>query len=452
MKILVPWLVAALMIGSSVTEAATPENERVVNSFVQLVTGDDDYAERAFAYLDDHWQPGFAAMALDVLSVAGSSERSVRLWSMLEDKTQHAGGRNVSDWYQWLWNRPEALHPAYGDFKSALYALIDPAFRAYFSSDRKAEIRLDEIRWGGVRQDGIPPLRNPKMLRADEADYLDDSNIVFGLEVNADARAYPKRILAWHEMFVDRVGGVDVAGVYCTLCGTMILYRTTYDGTKHDLGTSGFLYRSNKLMYDRATQSLWNTIWGTPVVGPLAGRGIELERGSVVTTTWGEWKRRHPNTQVLSLETGYDRDYSEGAAYRDYFATDALMFGVPRLDTRLKNKDEVFVLRPDTGSEPPVAFASEYLERNTLHHDRVGAVDVVIITDSSGAHRAYVAGDTRFEEWDGSTSLVDEDGAQWSLEESRLYTADGRELERYPAHRAFWFGWYSAYPNTRLVR
>lgn len=452
MRIPAPWLVAALVIGSSFAVAATPENERIINSFLQLVTGDEDYAERAFDYLEEQWQPGFAAMALDVLSVAGNSGRAGRLWSLLEAKTQHSGVRSVSEWYQWLWNRPAALHPAYGDFKAALYSLIDPAFRAYFSSDRRAEIRLDEIRWGGVRQDGIPPLRNPRMLRADEAAYLDDTNIVFGLEVNGDARAYPKRILAWHEMFVDRVGGADVAGVYCTLCGTMILYRTTHDGTNHALGTSGFLYRSNKLMYDRATQSLWNTIWGTPVVGPLAGQGIELERGSVVTTTWGEWKRRHPDTAVLSLQTGYDRDYSEGAAYRDYFATDALMFGVPELDSRLKNKDEVFVLLPDAANEPPLALASEFLQRNTIHHDRVGRIDIVVVTDESGAHRAYSSGDTRFVEWDGEASLIDQDGDRWSLEEPRLYADDGRELERYPAHRAFWFGWFAAYPDTRLVR
>ena len=87
-------------------------------------------------------------------------------------------------------------------------------------------------------------------------------------------------------MFVDTVGGVPVAGVYCTLCGTVILFHTRHEGVLHRLGTSGFLYRSNKLMYDQATQSLWSTMQGTPVVGPLAGNDIVLERGSVVTTTW----------------------------------------------------------------------------------------------------------------------------------------------------------------------
>ena len=148
---------------------------------------------------------------------------------------------------------------------------------------------------------------------------------------NGDVRAYPKRILAWHELFTDEVGRVPVAGVYCTLCGTVILFETEHDGVRHELGTSGFLYRSNKLMYDRATQSLWSTFGGRPVIGPLAMEDIRLEVRSVVTTTWGEWRRRHPTTKVLSLNTGHRRDYSEGAAYREYFSTDELMFNVPKL-------------------------------------------------------------------------------------------------------------------------
>ena len=179
------------------------------------------------------------------------------------------------------------------------------------------------------------------MIPAAEADYLEDGNIIFGIALDGDVRAYPKRILAWHEMFKDSIAGEHYTGVYCTLCGSMILYRSAFGGVHHELGTSGFLYRSNKLMYDHATMSLWSTLTGEPAVGPLVGQGIELEPRFVVTTTWGEWRRRHPGTLVLSLDTGYQRDYGEGVAYRDYFATDRLMFGVPKLDSRLRNKDEV---------------------------------------------------------------------------------------------------------------
>ena len=115
----------------------------------------------------------------------------------------------------------------------------------------------------------------------------------------------------------------------------MVLYETRHKGVSHALGTSGFLYRSNKLMYDRETSSLWSTLHGTPVIGPLVGKGISLKRRSVVTTTWSEWKKRHPQTTVLSLDTGHRRDYGEGVAYQDYFSTDEVMFSVPQLDLSL---------------------------------------------------------------------------------------------------------------------
>ena len=227
------------------------------------------------------------------------------------------------------------------------------------------------------------------MIGASEATYLGDDNIVFGIEINGDVRAYPKRILAWHELFTDEVGGVPVAGVYCTLCGTVILFETEHDDVRHELGTSGFLYRSNKLMYDRATQSLWSTFGGRPVIGSLAREDIRLEVRSVVTTTWGEWRRRHPTTKVLSLNTGHRRDYSEGAAYREYFSTDELMFNVPKLDRRLKNKEEVLTLFPDRYSTRPLAISAKFLTQNTIYHDRIGEVEFVVLTDPSGANRAY---------------------------------------------------------------
>ena len=307
------------------------------------------------------------------------------------------------------------------------------------------------VRWGGVRQDGIPPLRRPKMIAAQDAAYLEDEHVVFGLEVEGDARAYPKRILAWHEMFVDKVGGVPVAGVYCTLCGTMILYETRARRVAHALGTSGFLYRSNKLMYDQATQSLWNTIWGRPVIGPLATKEIELARRGVVTTTWGEWRRRHPDTTVLSLDTGHGVTTGEGAAYRDYFATDELMFSVPVLDQRLKNKDEVLGLIFPQNPDQPLAISAAHLSGNPVYHDRIGERRFVVLTDASGANRVYEANGVVFESWDRDATVRDVNGVSWTLTESKLSAADGRVLYRIPAHRAFWFGWYSAYAHTRLV-
>ena len=432
--------------------AAGPPEEAVdpILSLFQLLSGDRESHQQAFRDLDAGWSDELTPMLLEIFHLARDSGVRGRIVRLLERRTGERHGADLDAWYRWLWAREARDHPRYADFKSALYSLIDPKFRAYFSAERTSKIRLDEVRWGGVAQDGIPPLRGPKMIAASDASYLKDDHVVFGIEVEGDVRAYPKRILAWHEMFVDEVGGVPVAGVYCTLCGTVILFETVHDGVAHELGTSGFLYRSNKLMYDRATQSLWNTIWGRPVIGPLADKDIELTRRSVVTTTWGEWRRRHPDTQVLSLDTGHSRDYSEGAAYRDYFATDELMFTVPELDRRLRNKAEVLALL--LGDGQPLAISAKYLDKHRIYHDRQGGVDFVVLTDRSGANRVYETGGRRFATWDDDRTAVDADGVAWTLHEDHLESAEGTALARLPAHRAFWFGWYAAYPDTRLVR
>jgi len=287
--------------------------------------------------------------------------------------------------------------------------------------------------------------------QSSERDYLGDENIVFGIKINGDAGAYPQRIMGWHEMFVDTVGGVPLAGVYCTLCGAMVLYKTVHDGVNHELGTSGFLYRSNKLMYDQATQSLWSTLQGKPVVGPLVTQDIQLERGYVVTTTWGEWRRRHPDTLILSLDTGHVRDYAKSAAYRQYFATDELMFTVPFLDRRLKNKDDVLGLACPQYAERPLAIATAYLNEHRIHHHKIDELALVVLTDDSGANRVYEANDITFATWDGDTAVTDNRGTRWGLSEDRLTASDRRVLPRLPARRSFWFGWHSAHNPTRLV-
>ena len=424
----------------------------VTRAFLTVVVGEDGDKADAIDLIDSTWEPAYLSMALDAVRLTRDPTVSGTLLQMMERRYGGGHGYDLGAWQRAMWNAPEALHPRYAAFKGALYSAIDPRFAAYFDAVGEPSIRLDEIVWGGVRQDGIPPLRNPAMLVAEDAAYLEDEHIVFGISINGDARAYPKRILAWHEMFVDEVGGIPVAGVYCTLCGTVILYRTEHDGVNHALGTSGFLYRSNKLMYDQATQSMWSTMRGTPVVGPLAGKGIVLDRGSVVTTTWGEWRRRHPSTKALSLDTGHARNYDEGAAYRDYFATDELMFQVPALDTRLKNKDEVFTVLLAAHPDRPLAVSADFLAANPVHHDVIEDTALVVLTDPSGANRAYASEDVTIASYDGDRSAQDASGMTWALDEHALTASDGRVLHRIPAQRAFWFGWYAAFPHTRLVR
>ena len=227
------------------------------------------------------------------------------------------------------------------------------------------------------------------------------------------------------------------------------MYQATFDGTHYELGTSGFLYRSNKLMYDRETKSLWSSILGKPVVGPLVGKGIQLERGHVVTSTWGEWKRRHPDSKVLSLNTNYERDYSEGMAYRNYFSNDRLMFAIPNIDTRLKNKDSVLALRE---SDEQLAISASFLLQHPVYHDKIGGKDFVVLTDPTGANRVYDSTGVTFTSWDGDAVVDDDAGNNWKLSEEALTNRQGQSLERLPAHRAFWFGWQAQFPNTRLVR
>ncbi len=441
-----PLLILLLLAGSGRAAANEPAD------FLRLLAGDTASRITALDRIEAGWSAGSAVMLLETIYFVRDPQVTGRALDLLEEKTGQSLGFEIKEWFEWFWSQEAEPHPRYAEFKSLLYRNIDPLFAGYFSNDGKTRVRLDEVRWGGVKQDGIPPLRSPRMIRAKEASYLDDSNIVFGIEVDGEARAYPKRILAWHEMFVDEVGGVPVTGVYCTLCGTVILYDSVYDGTTHELGTSGFLYRSNKLMYDQATQSLWYSLWGEPVIGPLADSGIVLNRRSVVTTTWGEWRKRHPDTLVLALETGYRRDYDEGVAYAKYFSTDDLMFTTPFRDDRLRNKDEVLALVFPEVPDQTVAIAQAFLLENRLYHDRLGELEFVVLTDRSGGNRVYATEGVRFESWDQDRTVIDADGGVWTLSESALESASGRTLGRLPSQRAFWFGWLGSYPQTRLVK
>jgi len=428
------------------------EPSLVPASFIQLLLdpGQDtlDIAQMLLAVWDNSMVP----MALETLHFSYDPEVIETLYALLKLGTGQDFGPDSDAWYRWWWRQPETKHSYYSQFKASLYRVMDVKFSGYFAPQPRADIRLDEVRWGGVRQDGIPPLRQPKMISASDASYLDDDDVVFALEYNGDARAYPKRILAWHEMFIDDIGGEEYAGVYCTLCGAVILYKTTFDGVRHALGTSGFLYRSNKLMYDKATQSLWSTTLGEPVVGALAGKGIRLERSFVVTTTWGEWKTRHPQTKVLSLDTGYKRDYGEGVAYSDYFSTDALMFDVPETDDRLPNKAEILALQFPSISEKRLAVHADFLIENPLFNHDVGGQKIVILTDNSGANRVYDAGSAEFVSYDGGTRVIDKAGKLWHLHEDALVSEDDtKTATRLPAHRAFWFGWQAVHRDTELV-
>jgi hypothetical protein len=376
-----------------------------------------------------------------------------RIMGFLKDRTDQDFGEDFQAWREWSWEQDYDPHPQLGVFLANFYGILDPTFRNYFQGP--SSIRLDEVQWGGVTADGIPPLDHPKMISAGDASYLDDSNIIFGFYEDGQARAYPKRILAWHELMYDKVGETEMTVVYCTLCGTVIPYRSTVGGREVRFGTSGMLYRSNKLFYDGITYTLWSSLTGEPVAGRAVGSGMRMEHLPVVTTTWGEWKSMHPDTQVLSLDTGFERDYGEGVAYQAYFATDELMFNVPETNSRLKNKDEVLALRVAREGEDDVALAiaADFLRSNPVHMFEMDGRNMVVLTSANGANRVYDAGGTDFARMIDANTVEDSGGTAWTVSEDELKRQDGSgaPLARVPAFRAFWFGWYAQYPDTELI-
>ena len=226
---------------SAIDKAEEVESSAAEAALMRLAAGDPAMQLGAIEQLDREWSNRLTPALLEYISLGGVPSLQHRAMELLRKHTGQDFGYDLNAWFSWVWQQEFVHAPYYADFKSLLYASIDPRFAGYFSAGRASEVQLDEVRWGGVRQDGIPPLRAPPMIPASAAVYLADGDVVFGLEVNGDVRAYPKRILAWHEMFVDTVGGVAVVGVYCTLCGSMILYESSVGGSDHEMGTSGFL-------------------------------------------------------------------------------------------------------------------------------------------------------------------------------------------------------------------
>ena len=494
-------LVLALAVASPV---ASQEPAPDIRLFFQAATRDSREADDALRTIGASWRDGYAGLVIDLARffpsarrrpssasaevldggdgenplegrTAGSTglgeapasappgaEVRARLVRFLEKQTGERFGDDLGRWRRWLWSRPDQPHPDYPAFKAALYAQVDPRMADFFRPGNRALVRLDEVDWGGVRVNGIPPLDHPLTESAAEVRWLKDDHVVFGLALGGEARAYPKRILAWHELARDRLGGVELAIVYCTLCGTVIPYGADVGGGRRTFGTSGLLYRSNKLMFDEQSMSLWSTSEGRPVIGPLAGSTLELTSYPVVTTTWREWRVMHPQTSVLSLRTGDERDYSEGAAYRDYFATERLMFEVPHADSRLRNKDEVLALlvrpqgAPPDGPRRALAFSRRFLERNRLHALRFAGHELVVVTTPAGASRVYVSDGRRFLRESAPGLLLDGEGLSWRVTEDALVPEGAAEslapLHRVAARTAFWFGWYAQFPGTELVR
>ena len=299
--------------------------------------------------------------------------------------------------------------PGYLELKRRIHLAVDDRWRPFFDED--ADVDWREVAWGGVLRDGIPHLDDPRVEDASST-WIPDDEVVVGVVVGGEARAYPRRVLEIHEMVNDTLGGVRFGLPYCTLCGTATAYRT--DGipglaSPGALRTSGLLQRSNKLVYEATTESLVHPFLGVGLSGPL--RGVQLERLPVVTTTWGAWRAAHPSTTVVARDARgrpYPADPLQG---RD---DDGPIFPIGTSDLRLGVQDVVLGVEAPDGTA--VAFPAAAARAALAAGARVALAGVEV-----GLRR------------DGGLVAVD--------------PRTGRELA---SHEAFWFAWSQFRPDALL--
>lgn len=319
-------------------------------------------------------------------------------------------------------------------------------YAVFFPDDTRHSIPLENI-FPGAPIDMIPALTRPKMIAADEAAYLNDGEAVLGIEINGDARAFPLRVMRWHEIVNDIIGEIPAAVTYCPLCGTSIAFDSRLDGKMTRFGVSGLLHNSDLLMYNRGADipSLWQQALGKAVAGPLTG--TQLEFLPVTHTSWGDWKARRPHTTVLSLETGHQRDYGMNP-YKDYEQEKQPYFPISNLRHDMPLKTWVYGVVVHGRAR---AYPMAQLKTKRLTHDKLGETNLLLIVGSGDLPnaRAYLRGAHSFHFKDGS--LTDEKGGVWEMTEAALKGPDGEELPRIgSAFASYWFAWSAFYPHTDI--
>lgn len=447
--------------------------ERRAYALLEALAGpDNEAAERAYDQVSETGDRRYVSVLLELLradQIGIVPRPGTPYIDALHRLTKKRFG---SDWLRWVewYGQTDLTPPMHFDrWKGSLFARLDPRFEDFIHAGVPSRIRLEEIQWGGVQVDGIPALDDPRVLDGQGADYLTDEEPVFGMVVGGEARAYPLRILDWHEMVNDELGGVRFSLAYCTLCGSVVAYSgESPEGDTFTFGSSGLLHQSNKLMYDRQTNSLWAQFIGEPVLGELVNQNITLDRLPVVLSRWGDWIAQHPSTTVLDVRTGFNRPYELGAAYGDYFFGGETLFPVSRRSDRLETKARVFGLNLEGRQR---AYPVTLLTEERVVNDELGGTKVVIVADrgvakvaaterprdqgdifyeAGGEVRAFKAGDHLFSPTDRPGRLVDESGHRWRVREKALVGPDGVRLRRLLSQDAFWFAWHSFFPRTSI--
>ena len=278
-----------------------------------------------------------------------------------------------------------------------------------FDDETRKSVALEDLHQGCPARDCIPSIDKPLFVTADDAVHVDDDDVVLALAWKGQYRAYPARILDRHEIVNDTVAGTPLAITWCPLCGSAVGVHREVAGTITEFGVSGVLYNSDLVFYDRATGTLWDQIEAKGIVGPLTGEQLELI--PVTMTKWARWREAHPDTLVLSLETGFDRDYSADR-YAKYRETTDLMFPVSRADNRVHAKTVVYGFDFEGHS---VAYAASLLEEHGTYRHELGGEPVAVTFQN-----------------DGSVTLE-------------------RSGRQHAPVRLYWFAWYTFHPDTELV-
>ncbi|MGH9983823.1 MAG: DUF3179 domain-containing protein [Nitrososphaeraceae archaeon] len=341
----------------------------------------------------------------------------------------------------------------YSNTNSPLSTSISRSTAALSAQEEiKSIVPLDQIVSGGPPPDGIPSIDSPKFTSVKEADkIMEDSELVVGININGDIRAYPLQILVWHEIVNDNLGGVPVAVTYCPLCFTnQVFNRTLEDGNVVEFGTSGKLYNSNLVMYDRTSDSLWSQALAQGIVGKYAG--VNLHRIPFDVANWKEWKELYPESKVLSRDTGSNRPYGADP-YGDYYTNSEVLFPISNQDERLGPKEIVIGLE-DNGQYK--AYKLQDVEDKKIINDKINNKPIALFSSFPFMVRAFdpvVDGQALQYKYNlqNSTFVDLQTGSEWNFEgiavEGELR---GKELIRLPYDQGFWFEWVAFHPETEL--
>ncbi|WP_373495056.1 DUF3179 domain-containing protein [Aquiflexum sp.] len=325
------------------------------------------------------------------------------------------------------------------------------------SNDNSGEwlIPRDQVFDGGPGKDGIPALTNPELIQAPAATYLNDNDLILGFVNGGDARAYPHKILDWHEIINDDLGNVSVSVIYCPLTGTGIGWDRNLSAGKTTFGVSGLLYNTNVIPYDRKTDTNWSQLALLAVNGQLVGESPTVI--NLVETTWKTWKEMYPQTRVVSTNTGHNRNYQQ-FPYGDYKTNNnAIFFPVSRSDNRLPAKERVLAVIADNKTK---AYSINLFgENHMLIEDEFAGSDLVIIGNKN--KNFIVAFQKRLQNGTPvELSLVD-NGGPVILEDASGNRFDvfgnvvqgpkqGQKLQTISQMMGYWFAWAPFYESLDI--